>query len=100
MKILITGATGFVGRHLIPPLLEQGCSIIIVSRNANKARNALPAGVEVIDWENNSLRAALETTEVVINLAGENIATTPWSKKQKTAIMNSRILAASACTSR
>ncbi len=94
MKVLITGATGFIGKHLISVLLEQGCDIIAVSRNVMSAGEKLPEEVNVIDWENNSLRAALETTDVVINLAGESISSAPWNKKQKMVLMNSRMLAA------
>lgn len=30
MKILITGATGFLGRHLVYGLLEEGYSVVIL----------------------------------------------------------------------
>lgn len=33
MKILVTGATGFVGSHLIPVLLSQGHEITVLSRS-------------------------------------------------------------------
>lgn len=94
LKILITGASGFIGRHLIKALLEQACDVVAVSRDLVSARKRFPDTVTIIDWENASLRAALETTDVVINLAGESIASRPWNKKQKTAIINSRLLAA------
>jgi nucleoside-diphosphate-sugar epimerase len=38
MKVLVTGATGFIGRHLIPQLLAQGHAVTAVARDENKAR--------------------------------------------------------------
>lgn len=37
MKVLVTGATGFVGRHLVAALLARGCQVRAVARNAETA---------------------------------------------------------------
>jgi len=94
MKVLITGATGFIGRNLISALLDQGYDLVAVSRDTISAGEKLPASVQIINWDNNTLRATLETVDVVINLAGAPISSHPWNKKRKTAITNSRLLAA------
>ena len=39
MKILVTGATGFVGRHVVDSLVAQGHEVIATSRNADRARS-------------------------------------------------------------
>lgn len=36
-KILITGSTGFVGRHLVPELLNEGYQILEITRNIEKS---------------------------------------------------------------
>lgn len=39
MKIVVTGATGFVGRHLVPELLARGHSVLAVARNMERGRS-------------------------------------------------------------
>jgi nucleoside-diphosphate-sugar epimerase len=38
MKILVTGATGFVGNHVIKALLQEGISVVATSRSIEKAQ--------------------------------------------------------------
>lgn len=33
MRILLTGASGFIGRHVLPRMLERGHSVLAVERN-------------------------------------------------------------------
>ncbi|MEV7235268.1 NAD(P)H-binding protein [Streptomyces sp. NPDC051020] len=60
-RILVTGATGTVGRQVVAELLARGHAVRALTRDA--ARAALPAGVEVVQGdlaEPDSLIPALE----------------------------------------
>ncbi|MGU3414063.1 TIGR01777 family oxidoreductase [Enterobacteriaceae bacterium C34A] len=88
MKILITGGTGLIGRHLIPRLLELGHSVVVVTRSPDKARQHLDARVEL--WKGLNDRSNLDGIDAVINLAGEPIADKRWTEEQKQRLCNSR----------
>ncbi|MBM4388913.1 MAG: NAD-dependent epimerase/dehydratase family protein [Deltaproteobacteria bacterium] len=47
MKILLTGATGFVGRHLALFLREKGCEVRALARDPKKAEPLKSAGCEI-----------------------------------------------------
>jgi len=66
--ILVIGATGTVGRELVPRLLESGQAVRAMSRTPEKARALFGAGVEVARGDvddSTSLRAALTDVERV-----------------------------------
>ncbi len=72
MKILVTGATGFLGRHLVAALVDRGHAVTALCR-ADDARLA-SMGVtiargDVLDAA--SVRAAAEGSEVVLHAAGK-----------------------------
>ena len=95
MKILITGATGFVGKKLTAKLLELGHEIHVLTRDIQKAKNIFPQSkVTAFLWTNNlelPPSEALVGIQGVINLMGENIAAARWSEEQKTKLKISRV---------
>jgi uncharacterized protein YbjT (DUF2867 family) len=73
MRILVTGASGFVGAALIPRLLEQGHELRALGREPARVRAALPqaGGVEVFCADavsGRGLSRALEGVEVAYYL--------------------------------
>ena len=71
-RVLVTGATGFTGSHLVRQLVEQGAQVRVIARNAERARTELPAGVDVVhgDIADASVTAAaVKGQEIVYHLA-------------------------------
>ncbi|MEI6328213.1 MAG: TIGR01777 family oxidoreductase [Pseudanabaena sp. ELA645] len=99
MKIVLTGATGFVGVKLVERLQALNHQTIILTRNPKKAANQFPKkffpNVEIVgynplklgDWTD-----AIAGSNAVINLAGEPLAGVRWTDKRKQEIRDSRIL--------
>ncbi len=73
-RIVVFGGTGFVGRSLIPRLLEDGHDVIVPSRNRTRQRElyVLPA-VKLVNadiYAEADLRELLDGADVAINLVG------------------------------
>lgn len=95
MNILITGATGFVGRHLVQRLKQDQHTIKVLSRNGKSASQKL--GVPAFDWDYAKEEVpsdALENIQIIIHLMGENIGSGRWTKERKREIYDSRIISA------
>ncbi|MEP6686917.1 MAG: NAD-dependent epimerase/dehydratase family protein [Gemmatimonadales bacterium] len=48
---LVTGATGFTGSHLVRVLATDGGRVRVIARSADRAREALPNGVEIVEGD-------------------------------------------------
>lgn len=94
MRILVTGATGFVGQVVVKQLLDQKFEVVILTRNIPKAAIILGNKCKYFQWaDTNELapKEAFEGVDGVVNLMGENIGGRKWSLEQKKMIYNSRI---------
>lgn len=95
MLILVTGATGFVGKNLVQKLISMGHDIHVLTRNTQKAKEIFPQNnVNVFEWKNNRELPPLSSINGingVINLMGENIAAKRWSDEQKIILKESRV---------
>lgn len=89
MKIMLTGATGFVGSFLVPALLSEKNEITVVGRDANKITQLFSNLVKAITWEQLDTLSP-DHYDAVINLAGENIGERRWSQQTKDCIIQSR----------
>ncbi len=93
MKILITGATGLIGQALVKALVEKKHQVLIVSRSVKSTKRLnFPAEVIVGDLNKGPLRdLRVNDVDVVINLAGEPVASGRWTDAKKKKIYDSRI---------
>ncbi|MGB1622692.1 MAG: TIGR01777 family oxidoreductase [Synechococcus sp.] len=101
MRLLLLGCTGFVGRELVPALLQAGHQITLVSRrlargyDAERASGALtwlqlnPA--KSLSWQDGELLEALKQADGVVNLAGEPIAEKRWTPNHLRVLEDSRL---------
>ena len=90
MRIVVTGATGFIGQALIHRLANEGHQVHILVR---KPRTGLPPQIPYSIWDaqqNDPPPAALEGAEAVIHLAGEPVAQR-WTAATKRNIRSSRV---------
>ena len=82
-KIVITGASGFIGGHLTGFLSKNGYKVVPLSRNS-QVTGWNPHKLD--GWENQ-----LKNADVIINLAGANIGSGRWTRKRKAELINSRL---------
>ncbi len=78
MKLLVTGATGFLGSHVADLALERGNAVRILARPDENVTRFVNAGVQVSRGdltERSSLEAAVEGVECVLHCAAR---TGPW----------------------
>jgi uncharacterized protein (TIGR01777 family) len=99
MKITIFGATGFIGKELVNYLLEKEHTIHIITRDKEKSFKTFGKSVGIYDYTFDSLLELTKNTDVIINLAGENISGGLWTKKRKQKIIDSRIRTGNLITS-
>jgi len=100
-KIIISGATGFIGQAVIHSLLEAGYEVIGLSRNPQRYKTMLQERLKFITWDGKSSDGWWKLAEgslAFINLAGENIGSGLWTRKKKERMIESRIDAGRAMT--
>ena len=93
MRIVVTGATGLIGRNLVAKLVANGDSVAVLTRNSSKATKVFPPDVEIYQWDSNSDSFPLESlnaSDAIVHLIGEPIKGR-WTKNKKLQILQSRV---------
>ncbi len=89
-QILITGGTGFIGGYLCEELTRKGHFLTIITRSPEKYQEEEAKNQRYISWDDD-LTEQMEKSDVVINLAGENLFGQRWTDDVKDRLYNSRI---------
>lgn len=84
--VLITGATGFIGQHLIAYLLAHDYQVIGMTRQLNKISSQ-----PNLCWVSSFEQIKNDNIDYVVNLAGENIGQKRWSEHRKQQLTQTRV---------
>lgn len=92
MRVTVTGATGLIGARLVAALARRGDEVTVLSRDPDRARERLGAGIQAERWDplhEPAPAGALAGRDAVVHLAGEPVAQR-WSAAAKERIHTSR----------
>jgi uncharacterized protein len=93
-KIIITGATGLIGKNISLELIKRGEEVIVFTRNTEEAKTKVPNASLCVKWDYNKpeeWKEYLNNSFAVIHLAGANLFSRRWTEKYKKIITESRI---------
>jgi uncharacterized protein (TIGR01777 family) len=98
-RILVSGATGFIGRALCRRLVKGGYEVVALSRDPTRGNESLPNQVSIVRWDAKTAKGWADYAEgayAIINLAGESIGSGRWTRTKKRGILESRLNAGGA----
>ena len=95
MRIVVTGGTGFIGRHLCASLCQEGDRVTVLTRRKEDAQRLCGSDVTAVEWNGQDAgiwNRCLEGADAVVNLAGAPIADGRWTDARKRLLTESRVL--------
>lgn len=97
MRVLVTGATGFLGGHVLEQLRAAGDTPVALARAGSAVSRGAPVSVVTGDLRDPvSLRRACEGMDAVIHCAGHVAAAGPWSVFEQAIVGGTRNIAEAA----
>src|SRR3989442_15962058 len=98
MRVLITGGSGYIGRHLAGSLAADRHDIVSLSRRPESAPPQ--SGVRFAKWDARTAEGdwvnELAGAQGIVNLAGASIGKGRWTRRRMADILSSRLSATSA----
>ena len=95
MKVLISGGSGFIGRHLVASLVQDGHEVVILTRRPETTNPQ--RGARYVAWdprtENGEWVKEVAGAAGVVNLAGTSIGSWPWTRQKMAELLSSRLSA-------
>ena len=94
-KIILTGATGFIGGTVARELLKKGYDLVVFSRNPEEAVQKIPGAIEYVAWqpqENGPWASALDGAYAVIHCAAPSIFERRFTRQNAQEALTNRII--------
>lgn len=92
-RIIISGATGLIGKKISKKLIENGNEVVVLSRSPESAKKIIPGAKEYLYWneyERDNTASIVDGSNAVIHLAGAPVNGKRWNEKHKEDILRSR----------
>ena len=93
-RVIVTGATGFIGKALCFRLAEEGYEVVALTRSLEKGKKLFGNKATAAKWDGQSAETWLDFVDgalAIVNLAGENIGSGRWTPQKKQSILQSRL---------
>src|SRR3954466_1752584 len=99
--VFMTGATGFIGRHVAHRLLQEQVRIRAFVRNAQRAASLASAGADIICGsllDEDALKQAMNNCQIVLHFAGVLNEWQPWTYYHQVNVIGTQAVAQTALT--
>ncbi len=95
--VIVTGATGLLGKRIVEILHERGDRVIAFVRNTTKAKRVLGDHIECAEWDfsrphEGDWKKFIEQADSIIHLAGTPLFKQRWNPSFKVEMEESRVL--------